>query len=287
MRKEISAKCILKTAPENLYGRTTNLKSEFGLITVQIETPLYVWMELLTHKRPSRNASSNRAMPPQVNLNLGYFMPKNFHYKSKGMQSGEIVSEEIQKLAEIGWVEVWEFCKAKVLEFDSWGITKEESSRLLPTFKIMNGLVTATKDAWDCLLDLRTAKNADKAMQELANKIKKSIQEKEWNYSYLHQPFLLEEEKSLPDSGYLAAGRIARLSYGDIKNKDGDIELGKRLLNDGHFSCFEHSAEWVEEPLLSNLSSKPEDKYSDEYGYNYGWQNIRSKLEETLDKNID
>ena len=279
MRKEISSKCILKTAPKEFYGDTDSNKEDFGLITVQIETPLYVWMELLTHKRPSRNASSNRAMPTSVNLNLGYFMPKNFHHKAKGMQSGEIVSDEIQKLAEMAWIEVWEFCKTKMLYLDFLGIAKEESSRLLPTFKIMNGLVTATKNAWECLLDLRTAENADKAMQELAGKIKSSIEKADWNYSDKHLPFILDEEKSLSDISFLAAGRIARLSYGDIKNKDGDIELGKRLFKDKHFSCFEHSAHWVGEPYLSNLCSKPEDKYMNNYGDYYGWENVRSQLE--------
>ena len=279
MSDQISAKCILKTAPENLYGKTYSKRENFGLITVKIETPYYVWCEILTHKRASRNASSNRAMPLQTNLNLGYFIPDFFYSKQKGMSSGDKLDDDIQIKAHEIWIKTWEYCKNSMIELDNIGVAKEQASRVLPTFKIMKGLVTATQDGWNKIFELRISPMADKSMFELATKIKNSIDEKEWNYSYLHQPFLLNDEKLLQDSGYLAAGRIARLSYGDIKNKDGDIELGKRLLKDGHFSCFEHSAKWVEEPLLSNLSSKPEDKYVDEYGYIYGWENLRSTLE--------
>jgi hypothetical protein len=267
------AECILKTAPDKGFENQ-------ALITCKIEVPYYVWVELLTHKRFARNASSNRAMSVDKNLSsLGFYLPSTFFVQGVGMSSGDAVDPEKQKEALKIWNDVWNYCSKKSQKLSKLGVTKEQSSRVLPTFKMMRGLVTGTQDAWNKFFELRISPLADTAMQEFAQKVKTAIEEKEYQYSVLHLPYLTKEELDNDEFNaeeilYVGAGRIARLSYGDISTKNNDMILGQRLKKDNHLSPFEHSAGWVHNPWNSALCSKAEDMSE-----NYGWESARATFE--------
>lgn len=267
------AECILKTAPDKGFEKQ-------ALITCKIEVPYYVWVELLTHKRFARNASSNRAMSVDKNLSsLGFYLPSKFFVQGTGMSSGDVIDPEKQEEALKIWNEVWKYCSKKSQKLSELGVTKEQSSRVLPTFKMMRGLVTGTQDAWNKFFELRISPLADTAMQEFAQKVKTVIDEKEYQYSVLHLPYLTKEELDNDEFNaeeilYVGAGRIARLSYGDISTKNNDMVLGQRLKNDKHLSPFEHSAGWVHNPWNSALCSKAEDMAE-----NYGWESARATFE--------
>ncbi len=267
------AECILKTAPDKGFENQ-------ALITCKIEVPYYVWAELLTHKRFARNASSNRAMSVDKNLSsLGFYLPSTFFAQGTGMASGDSVDPEIQKEALKIWNDVWKYCSKKSQKLAKLGVTKEQSSRILPTFKMMRGLVTGTQDAWNKFFALRISPLADTAMQEFAQKVKTAIDEKKYQYSVLHLPYLTKEELANDEFNaeeilYVGAGRIARLSYGNISTKNNDMTLGQRLKKDNHLSPFEHSAGWVHNPWNSALCSKAEDMVE-----NYGWESARATFE--------
>ena len=270
---DIKAECILKTAPNQELD-------QYALITCKVDIPGYVWMELLTSKRFARNASSNRAMTVEKNIsNLGYYMPEMFFNQGEGMSSGFPTDMETQEEAEKIWQSVWKYCSKKAKALADLGIAKEQSSRVLPTFKMMRGLVTGTADAWQRFYDLRSSPLADAAMQEFAQAVMGAIENAETKYGVLHLPFITPEELdaevfTADEIIAVGAGRIARISYGDVSTKKNDMELGQRLKTNGHLSCFEHSAGWIEFPWSNALCSKPEDMDN-----NWGWENARASFE--------
>jgi len=270
---EIKAECILKTAPQKELESCT-------LITCKVDVPYYIWTELLTHKRFARNASSNRAMPVKKNINdLGFYIPEMFLEQGEGMAAGLPVDTESRKEAEKIWESVWKYCSKKSLQLSDMGIAKEQSSRVLPSFKMMRGLVTGTLDAWNNFDDLRSSPMADFAMQELAEAVMGTVENTETRYGLLHLPFITDEEIeaevfTADEVILVGAGRIARISYGDVATRGDDMDLGQRLKNDHHLSPFEHSAGWVEFPHASAVCSKPEDMRD-----NWGWENARAYFE--------
>lgn len=268
--RKIKAELILATLPVD----------GISLYTFQVEVPYYIWTELLTHKRFARNASSNRAMSVKRNIEeLGYYLPP-FYKSGKGMKAGEPVDlfSELDSHCLSIWEGVWDYCTKAALALEANGIAKEQSSRVLPTFKMMRGLLTGTLPAWLEFLSLRDNADADTAMQELAKQIRKLIHNATPVRSYYHVPFSDGVEHTQRGI-YICGGRIARLSYGKTDSKDNDHELGIRLVEKGHMSPFEHIAVWEYNSLTSCLCSKPSDKVEINDHTYYGWENARSILE--------
>jgi thymidylate synthase ThyX len=279
--RKINVELILATAPDKYLVYKE-------LYTFQVDLPYYVWVELLTHKRFARNASSNRAMSVTKNIEeLGYYIPDTFYLKGKGMKAGEPVDlfSELDHQCSTIWKSVWEFASKAAIELETLGITKEQASRVLPTFKMMRGLVTGTRDAFEKFLFLRDNVNADMAMQELAKQIEKKLRTAKCDISTNHIPFLGDLEITSHNL-MICAGRIARISYGKNEAKENDYELGMRLLVSGHLSPFEHMAFWETKSLSSCISSKEEDIHRVNKEVWEGWMNTRAMIEVNKDHQL-
>ena len=269
----ISAECVLKTAPD------TGLE-QYSLITLKVEVPYYVWTEILTHKRFARNATSNRAMKVSKNTQMGCYTPDAFYLQGEGMASGYPVgaleTEEAYKI----WEATWKYCKRQALKLEKLGVAKEQSSRVLPTFKMMRGLLTGTQSAWNAFIEIRNTEFADKAMREFALKASDAIKGADTSYFVFHFPFIETEnffdknKMNAEEMLYIGAGRIARISYGQPGAKDSDYHLGTQLRDRKHLSPFEHMAGWIEYPRASAICSKDGDKNS-----TFGWENARASFE--------
>lgn len=265
-----------------------------GLITFLVEVPQFVWCEMLTHKRLARNASSSRAESVKRHVAHGYYTPDVFHEQGTFMQGGKALPQDVQAYLRAVWDDVNEYAAGAIQEADAIvkehgfkGWAKQEANRLLPTTKMVRGVVTGTEDAWACFLKLRNHATADTAMQEFAREIADVLEQLHcgdtetfvwWNYGAYHvpfygiQPFDLDEYKELAP---LAAARLARVSTGKpAQGQRPDAELAQQLLADGHYSPFEHVARWVDLPAPSALCSKIEDCHEVA-----GWQNYRAEIE--------
>ncbi len=272
-----------------------------GLITFRIEVPIYIWTEILTHRRASRNASSARAMSTDRYVDMGHYSPPIFYQKGSGMKSAD-KPIKYQWLARLIWntsftLDVW---AAKALE--QLGVAKEQRNRVIAPMKYIAGIVTMTENGWKHFLSLRTAPNADKAMQELAHSIKSKISAigepnsnyvLKWNYSDWHIPYDPGNAAGgIHDRCMIAAAKISRLSYNRIEGKD-DRKSAQRLLEDKHLSPFEHIAHFELNPGLSALFCKENDAWSipeyvtdDDFNYSgyewlfgYGWKTYRGMNE--------
>jgi hypothetical protein len=166
---------------------------------------------------------------------------------------------------------------------ENLGIAKEQASRVLPTFKMMKGVVTATYDGWMKFLELRDSPLADVAMQELAKQIKHNIFTPDlstYQISDIHLPFWRDSSLN-NDSLLITMGRIARVSYlSDRKEDELNIELGNRLLVQKHLSPPEHIARWDNYYFQSAICNKFEDQYYTKEGGIHSWTNLRAYYEE-------
>lgn len=266
--------------------------SSNGLITFKVKIPLYIWVELLTHRRAVRNASSARAMSTTRYVDMGHYTPSTFYQKGNGMQATDNPIKH-QWLARLIWhtsfmLDVW---AAKALEY--LGVAKEQRNRVIAPYKYIAGMVTMTEGGWEHFLSLRTAPNADKAMQELAQHIKDKIGDlycsnpnliNQWVYDDWHIPYDPGREAGdFKTRAKIAAARISRLSYNRIEGKD-DIKSAEKLITDQHLSPLEHIAVFKMRPKLSALFCKKEDSYHrgvfvDSWQGGYGWETFRSVYE--------
>lgn len=281
-----------------------------GLISFQIEYPLYLHTELLTHRRFARNASSARAMSTERYVDMGYYTPKTFYKQGSGMQSSNEPIKQ-QWLANLIWHTTTKLTQLGSKQLERLGVAKEQRNRLVAPNKIVRGIVTGTEDAWQSFLKLRNHHTADKAMQELAAQINSHIYRLEyWKTDYVLPSGTIMVAESIPASGYIiidmpktyidnwtysdyhfpfegtiesVVAQVARVSYARTKGKD-DKALYNALWKDGHLSPFEHVAYWTEDPKASCFTTKPSieiirDTSNDDYDRDYGWESLRARLE--------
>lgn len=275
----INAKVLLATRPPRMQ--------DHGLITLQIECPLYVWTELLTHRRFSRNASSGRAMSVKRYTGMGNYVPRVFYKQGKGMRADMTRPIRYQWIAEQLYKSVYTYANTVATLLDKLGVSKEQKNRVIPQSKIVRGIVTGTEDAWRAFLELRNTEHADNAMQDLARDIKLAIGYAQWEYKHEHIPLKpsAEEVYAARDCGlplediqtYIAMARLARVSYAREKGKD-DLTLAVTLLREKHLSPMEHIAYWKENPFNCSYTCMVEDRlYTDTRVY--GWEHARAAQE--------
>lgn len=255
-----------------------------GLITFRVNVPLFIWTEILTHKRFARNASSARAMSTSRYVDMGHYTPETFYSQGKGMQSSN-TPIKYQKIARALWGMGWHTSTLFAALLDKLGVAKEQRNRLVNPTKFVTGLVTGTEDAWKEFLKLRNHHAADKAMQFTAQVISSKIAmlnnqcaAHTWRYSDEHIPYCDYTLKSNQERIKVAAARIARVSYNRPPNGKNDFELADSLLKERHYSPFEHIAFYVRDPGLSAIFSKPTDSHTsgiaipdNKYGWLWGW----------------
>lgn len=286
MGRQIEVSLLLATRP--LVAAFDYGEAAPGLATFIVEVPVYVWTELLTHKRAARNASSSRAQSHKRHAAMGWYTPEVFHEQGTFMEAGAPLAPEVQAELHAWWEayheRAYSEAYAKVMELEQRGIrwAKEEVNRLLPTTKMMRGVITATEPAWQALLHLRTAQGADNAMRYTANAIALELKNARWWYSDYHIPFdgnPRAPTRDYAERAHKAAAQLARVSGGQPgPGQRPDAELAEDLLRERHYSPFEHIARWTDFPFASALAAKPEDLYADGDGV-WGWENFRAERE--------
>jgi thymidylate synthase ThyX len=239
--KQITVKLVRYTVP--FEG------SDKGLITFEIEVPLFVWTELLTHRRLSRNASSARAMGTKRYAEMGYYLPETWYEQGTGMQAGSVIEDlDIIDICKEIYADAFIEIENEAQLLSHLGIAKEQANRIIPPIKMVRGIVTGTYAGWQAFLKLRNHPSADTAMQLFALQVKGAIEHTNPVVSLEHMPYIDETGNIVS-----AIARIARVSYARSSGKD-DQALYTSLKDSGHWSCFEHIAYWKKNPLLSNFS---------------------------------
>ena len=243
------------------------------LTTLELVYPRYIHSEVMTHRVFSRNASSSRATPLQVNLDEVCLDPVFFDFVGKN-QKGMVATEPLNDVLVDDFKTDWESLGIMVASHvakmnEKYGIHKQTLNRALEPWLRIRTLVTATE--WDNFFKLRLSPNAQPEIQSLARAMKSAMGKSEPREELFHAPYLKpgETETFTVFAGIRAsAARCARGSYARHDGKESTLEedtkLAKNLFDAGHMSPFEHVAMWLP------------DSTSDGFRHNLrGWQSVR------------
>ena len=227
------------------------------ILTQQLRYPRIVHGEFMTHRMFSRNARSSRAAPSATFLREAEdpYVPA-FCRNQRGMQPGELFTQEEQGAAEAIWLHMAKVCREGVAALNCIGVHKQWANRPLEWFGYIDVLVTSTCWAnWDAL---RMDEAAQGEIRLLATKMWEArvasrprlLQPGQW-----HLPYVSDEEVGeyggLTDPTRtlrkLSVARCARLSIRPFDGNDSleaELKRYERLMvaRPVHASPAEHQA---------------------------------------------
>lgn len=240
--------------------------------------PRIILAEVNTHKMLSKNSASSRAIKLEKMINAVKgtpFIPSKWMKDHPGMQGSEYLDLGDSWHANNAWLVM----RDKAIEqikfmHNRYGITKQLLNRWLEPAMYHTALISGTE--WENFFALRAHKDAEIHMQELAcaildqmnASVPKSLKEGEWHIPFgdIIDPAYIDritDATFTSDKGRMedfvlelllkaSVARNAKTSYTSI-HEDGkpdlekDVRLHDRLLANGHFSPFEHTARAMSE----------------------------------------
>ena len=254
------------------------------IYTIRMRYPRPIHGEIMTHRVFGRNARSSRAVPVRTMLDEVRkipYVPWHWGKNQKGMQASEECNEmlifkdfenqDLPMTREEAWLAA-RTTAANIAEmYMNAGYHKQNPNRLLEPFSWIDTLITATQ--WQNFLWLRQHHAAEPHLQDLANLVKKAIEEAKvqvlqsgkWHLPYItytDQAKLrdLVQESSIkpltPKEVYdsmvdlsckVSAARCARISYKPFNGEssiEAELDRYNLLVTDErvHASPLEHQA---------------------------------------------
>lgn len=244
----------------------TPLTRDDHLYTFELVYPRIIHSEFMTHRMMCRNAASSRATPIQTMIKevLEHpYIPREWPKNKAGMWADENITdpERVNDCIK-DWLSGRDSAvsTAKILNIDH--IHKEIVNRVLEPYQYIRVIATSTD--WDNFVRLRATHYAQPDIRDLAyaisNIIGNDIPQSKFpsacvpimlngTQCHVYYPYVTTEEAFESDLSYdtlalISAARCARVSYlkhdGTSTNYIDDINLGKRLIKDGHMTPFEH-----------------------------------------------
>lgn len=237
------------------------------LTTFRLRYPKFIHGEFMTHRVFSRNASSSRAVKVEKNIEeveTSYAAPVWWGKEQKGMTSGEELKptgydfggslEHAQRL----WEDAAQDAARNARWLNKIHLHKSIVNRVLEPFLHINVIATSCEEGLLNFFGLRLSRYAQPEMRVLAEKMWSAWQESKprlLEYGWWHLPLVTDEEYSelWPDTPdvmdekalavKVSVGRCAHVSYGTaLLSIEKAIILHDRLLENRHFSPFEHQA---------------------------------------------
>jgi thymidylate synthase ThyX len=228
---------------------------EIRITTVEATFPRFILAELNTHRMLSRNSASSRAIPTtrlRSRVTAHPFMPIEWGSNRSGMSAGPEIPLA-DRAAEI-WLRARNDAVDASVQLLGLGVHKQITNRLLEPFMWHTAVITATD--WNNFLHLRTQADAQPEFRKLALLIEAELNTStpvRMHYPDWHLPYVEDEEKetlATMTAASVSAARCARVSYLNQDRRDlaKDIELADRLIQNGHMSPFEHTAQCLPVP---------------------------------------
>lgn len=212
------------------------------ITTFRLILPRCLDRHILKHRVFSINSQSSRAMSVERVIENISNNPVRYAlgYAQNGMTAAPMPQNEqddVNALIDDHQRNTVEF----VRKLQKMNVAKEVANRYLEPFAEVTLIVTATE--WDNFFKLRISSHAQKEVRELAEKMKELLETSIPTKSLFHAPFLNDnyDDYNVDDLIMLSAARCARVSYNGKSNAN-DLELGRRLLEQGHCTPFEHCA---------------------------------------------
>ena len=253
------------------------------ITTFLVTFPRIVLAEFNTHRALSRNSASSRAIPFEKMVKKVEdkpFIPIKWQKDHKGMQGTEYLNNKTGSVDEVKelWLEMRDTVVDKAIQLRGDGdemLTKQLCNRPLETFLWHTAIVTATE--WENFFALRAHPAAEIHIADLAEKMLEQYNLSDPNKLEAggwHIPFgdnidegrvydlAREKYPNVLEHGdedlvqqikiKIATARCARLSYFNFEGTDDyekDVKLHDGLIKPGHWSPFEHCAQYMPEQL--------------------------------------
>jgi thymidylate synthase ThyX len=220
-----------------------SIANDIPIITYELTYPRFIHSELMTHRMFSRNASSSRAIPAIKLISSVWdnpAMPIHWGKNKAGMQADEELGDRMKYAAQEEWDKASSRACKSARALAVLGVHKQITNRILEPFQFMHTVVTATE--WDNFFLLRTHKDAQPEIQELANLMKKAMLHstpEELAVGQWHLPYVPKYDREGNPSYYddvetaikCSAARCARVSYMKHDNTAPSIEEDLDLYN--------------------------------------------------------
>lgn len=222
------------------------------LTSMEVVMPRFILAEFNTHRAFSRNSASSRAIPTREtlrNVNESPFTPSEWPRLCKGMSSKENLNEALSDEARRVWEEARGNACQAAQKLTDLGVHKQIANRLIEPFMYHTVLVTSTE--WCNFFDQRCSPQAQPEMASVAYSMLEAYNSSHPSmkkFEGWHLPYITSDDgNSTEDEKIMrSVARCARVSYaraGDIRDRETEIELTRRLVRDGHHSPLEHVAQ--------------------------------------------
>lgn len=220
------------------------------LSTFEVSVHLFNWQDWMTHRDFSRNAQSNRAIPTKTvikSVREDLAWPYHWGKNKSGMQAEEeLTPEQIEKVKAKWYQMAMQACD-NAEELSSIGGHKQFVNRSLAPYMWIRAVISSTK--WQNFWDLRDHKDAQpeiaypaKWMREAMEKsTPQQLQWGEWHIPFKGAADNLDTPTQLKISTARAA-RVSYLSHTGEHSVEKDLGLHGGLLENKHYSPFEHCA---------------------------------------------
>ena len=226
----------------------------YRLTTFVLCYPRFIHAEVMTHRTPSRNASSSRAIPISVMLDRireDPAMPVSWGRDQKGMRAGEELDHETTLTAMAVWARAAREAVANAELLASLGVHKQIANRIVEPWAWMETIFTATE--WSNFFALRLHRDAQPEFRHLARLMRDAYDARtpaevpvgEWHLPLVDRNDPADAGIAPADLPLVSVGRCARVSYLTHEGKRdpaADVALARRLRASGHMSPFEHVA---------------------------------------------
>jgi thymidylate synthase ThyX len=253
----MSYKCeILKDSINPLGTRLTTMRLRF---------PRFILAEFNTHRKFSRNAGSSRAISIKRRIEMVDEDPVFPH--EWGLAARTMHAEgSVDGITQIKAIACWRAAAKSAITFarqlENLGIHKQVVNRILEPFSWVDVIVSSTE--WSNFFHLRVSPLAQPEMRYVAELMQIALQ------ASTPSPLgWMDWHIPLADDKMVAVGRIARVSYeAEAKTDEQERELAKSLMQNGHWSPFEHIAQ--AKANAPNASSR---------NFDSGWVQWRAMLD--------
>jgi thymidylate synthase ThyX len=223
------------------------------LTTMEVTCHRFILAELNTHRAPSRNSGSSRAVPVAKQLDRVRHhpaMPVSWPAECPGMQGGDELSDVDSAQAADLWIQARDNAVAIAESLVELGVHKSVVNRLLEPFSWHTVIISATE--WDNFFAQRCSPLAQPEMREVALLMRSAYLDSrpdELAVGEWHTPYITDEDQSLSeeDRCRVSVARCARVSYlthDGRRSVEKDLDLYRSLVGavPMHASPLEHVA---------------------------------------------
>lgn len=206
------------------------------LTTFVLTYPRFIHSEFMTHRMFSRNASSSRAIPVKKSIQMvldNPVIPLAFTRNKAGMQGGDPLDEQMEKVARDNWIWSMESAVKYAQLLENCGLHKQYANRILEPYSHITVVCSATDYAnFFALRCHAMAQPEIMALADLMYEEYRTNTPKTMTIGDMHLPFVSEEERDqLPQDDLIkmSVARCARVSYLNHEGKKPTLEEDKAL----------------------------------------------------------